>query len=428
MALSMHEQSESSTSTERPSGLVLLPSHLFFVRSLPLPAGISPEEVASFVEVSVEQISPFALNQLYYGYYLPPEAENLVVFAAYRKQLAVYEDDEWTDADLVLPDFTSVLGLSRDGPTLVFIQDEQEVTAVYWSADSEAPEGVLSRTIDAEAGAAELDRLKEGLKRKLGPIPDGVKTLELERPRHGSIHDKNLAFTLRSLDGEDIPTEIVRPGFWTMDIRDKAFLHATRKARRQNRLLWAGMLVMFAAFIALTIFEAALFAGGKILETRQQQIRDLEPEVARIMEEEELANRLEELGGERLLPFEMLDFLNELRPPSVYFTRIATSDLRSFEVEALTPRSADVDRYQRRLEGADGLEAVEIRGLRTGSDGRTSFNIAGTFVAGAVNGRLRSPDEEEPASAEPEPEPEEVADEEADEATGSGREERETET
>lgn len=374
---------------ERPSGLVLLPSHLFFMRRVPLPAGLSAEELASFVEVSVEQSSPFALNQLYYGYYLPPGSQHLLMYAAYRKQLLVYEDDEWAAADLVLPDFASVLALKTDGPTLVFLQDPYEVTALYWGGEGQVPERVCSRKVELnELGEPNQEKLAQDLRRKMAPLPDNVKTLVVERSGERGIRDKNLVFDLRAQEGAALTTEIARPGFLSMDVRDKAFLHATRKARRQNRMLWAAVLGIFAAFMGLGIFEGALFASRQILESREQRILALEPEVKRIMEEEQLANRLEELRGERLLPFEMIDYLNQTRPRSIYFTRVATEGLRSFELDALTPRSQDVDRYQQILEQASELQGVEIRGLRTRPDGRTSFSIVGTFKEGILTGRL----------------------------------------
>jgi hypothetical protein len=386
------EPEPTATQTSRPersSGLVLLPSHLFFVRRVVLPPGLSAEELTSFVEVSLEQSSPFALPQLYYGYYRPPESEELLVYAAYRKQLAVYEDDDWAEAELVLPDFAPVLALKPDGPTLVLLKDSYEVTALLWSGGRGVPERILSRKVELdEAGESNQETVSRNLLQKMAPLPDNVTTLVLERSGEGGIRDKNLVFSLRARDGAAMTTEIARPGFLSMDVRDKGFLQATRKALRQNRLLWAGVLAIFAAFIALGVFEAALFASRQIMESRERRILALEPEVRRIMEEEQLANRLEELSGERLLPFEMIDYLNQTRPRSIYFTRVSTDGLRSFELEALTPRSQDVDRYQQILEQASELQGVEIRGLRTRPDGRTSFSIVGTFKEGFLASRL----------------------------------------
>lgn len=405
MVSTVQETPVSSGHAEQ-SAVLLLPSHLFFVRSLDLPAGISAEEVPSFVELSLEQISPFALNQLYYGYYLPADASRVLIFAAYRKQLSIYEDESWTAADLVLPEFASALGLSREAPTLVFLQNDFELTAVYWAQGSEVPDRIVSRRREADEEAAAPPAAYEELRRKLGPLPADLSIRKLDKPR-GRFHDKNLVFDLRQ-EGEEkeVSAEIARPVCWALDIRDKGFLQTTRRAQRQNRLIWTGVLGIFAAFAALAIFEAALFAGEKILDAREARIQELEPEVNRIMQEEELAVRLEELHGERLLPFEMLSFLNQYRPPSIYYTRVSTDGVRSFEIEALTPKSQDVDRFQRLLEENDALESVEIRGLRLRArDGRSSFVVAGTFQEGSLSNFAspEAPEAEETPAGEGEP-------------------------
>lgn len=402
MVSTVQEKPAPSGKPDRAPSVLLLPSHLFFARSIDLPAGIDPGEVPSFVELSLEEISPFAINQLYYGYYLPENGSRLLVYAAYRKQLEVYEDDDWTAAELVLPDFTAALGISRKGPTLAFVQDEEELTAIYWADDERVPDRVISRRIEPVDGELPVERTQEALRRKLGAISQNATTLWLKQPL-GKIKDRNLVFELLQ-DGKSEKTvaEIERPLYLPMDLRDKAFLSATRKMQRQNRWLWSGVLMACAGFVALGIFEAALFAGSYILETREERILALEPEVAQIMEEEELANRLAELSGERLLPFEMLEFLNQFRPPSIYYTRTVTDGLRSFEVEARTPRSQDVERFQRELENSDAFDEVDVEGLRLrAQDGVSSFTLVGRFREGALTNDSAPAEENEPLSDAP---------------------------
>src|SRR5690606_7100517 len=111
------------------------------------------------------------------------------------------------------------------------------------------------------------------------------------------------------------------------------------------------------------VFEGVLFAGEKILATRAKQIEEIQPEVTRIMREEELAVRLEELNGQQLLPFEILSYLNRHRPAAIYYTRYVTDGLNSFQIEAETPKSDAIDRFKRVLENDEALERIEIRGL-----------------------------------------------------------------
>lgn len=386
-------QNESSA---EPEQVMLLPSHLFFVRNVALPAGIKPDEITSFVEVSLEQISPFSLNQLYYGYYLPADSSRILIYAAYRKKLEIYEDEAWANAELVLPDFSAVLGLPHDGPTLCFLQDELEVTAVYWEAGSPVPDRVLSRMLDPGKAGASAEKAREELRQKLGTVAPGARIVILEGPPRGRFRDRNLSFDLRQEGGAEGPqAEIPRPAFWPMDVRDKSFLAAARKAQRYNRWLWYGVVGLAAAFLALAAFEAALFAGRQVLEAREKRVRALEPEVARVVQELELAERLEELTGQRLLPFEMLGFVNRLRPRTVHFTRVTTNGL-SLQAEAVTPNSGDVQRMESALDQAEGLESVDI-GNQVVREGRTTFRLSVTFQESALSPAQRP----EPAGTAP---------------------------
>ncbi|HLS28849.1 MAG TPA: hypothetical protein VK041_09380 [Opitutales bacterium] len=384
MVSNLQENRAADERAPQAADVLLLPSNLFFVRSLELPAGIDSEELPSFVELTLEQISPFTLNQLYYGYYLPEESSRLLVFAAYRKQLAVYEDEEWADAELVLPEFTSLLGLSYKKPTIAFLESELELTAVYWNGKSLVPEKVVSRRRDSDESSDSIHAVREEIRRKLGALPEGVESVVFTNPRP-RFHDKNLVFALETEKGEEEQARLLRPVFWSMDVRDKDFLLTVRRTQRQNRYIWTGVMLVFAAFLALAVFEVVLFGGNYLIDQREARLEELQPEVEHIKRQEELARRLEELGGERLLPFEMLGHLNQSRPRSIYFTRVATDGLRSFQIEALTPRSQDVDRYQRLLEQDEVLESVEVRNLRLRArDQLSSFVLVGTFKQGTL--------------------------------------------
>ncbi len=394
MASTVQEPSAPATSRsekKETSGVLLLPSHLFFVRTLELPPGVSAEEITSFVELSLEQMSPFALNQLYYGYYQPPGGSHVLVFAAYRKQLAdIDASEEWIGAEIVLPAFASVLGSrgeEREKPLLVFLDNGIETTAIYWAAGGELPEKVVSRRHEIAEGGPSASQIREDLRKKLGGLPSTVVTNDLRNPR-GRFHEKNLVFEFgpeepgREKEKErEGAASIARPAFLTMDVRDKVFLLATRRARRQNRMIWGGVLVILAAFFILAVFEGVLFAGEKILATRAKQIEEIQPEVTRIMREEELAVRLEELNGQQLLPFEILSYLNRHRPAAIYYTRYVTDGLNSFQIEAETPKSDAIDRFKRVLENDEALERIEIRGLRLAANGRSSFTLLGSIRA-----------------------------------------------
>jgi len=76
-----------TTSSEHP-GVILLPPHLFFVRRVPLAPGGA---AAGQVELALENLSPFPVDQLYYGHVASPAGDEALVYAAHRKQFSADE-------------------------------------------------------------------------------------------------------------------------------------------------------------------------------------------------------------------------------------------------------------------------------------------------------------------------------------------------
>ena len=96
--------------------VVLLPDHAFFVRVMPLAPDTPPAGIPAQVELALEGLSPFPVAQLCYGYFHPPGAGRVLVYAAYRRRFTVDDAAEWADADAVLPAFAAWLGLAPAGP------------------------------------------------------------------------------------------------------------------------------------------------------------------------------------------------------------------------------------------------------------------------------------------------------------------------
>src|SRR5258708_10466870 len=99
--------------------IVFLPDHLFFIRSIPVDTSAGP--IAVQIELALEGLSPFAVAQLYYGYFLPPGAKSALVFAAYRKRFTQEQTDAWANADCVIPAFTALLAAAPGQSTPVIL-------------------------------------------------------------------------------------------------------------------------------------------------------------------------------------------------------------------------------------------------------------------------------------------------------------------
>ena len=107
-----------------PPRVALLPDSAFFTRTIPVPEGATPAEVAAAVELGLEAASPFPLAQLYHGWYWRPSSPHAFAFAAYRRRFSADEVATWADAELVLPAFAILRSMeltqSLTGLTIVY--------------------------------------------------------------------------------------------------------------------------------------------------------------------------------------------------------------------------------------------------------------------------------------------------------------------
>jgi hypothetical protein len=72
-----------------PPKVALLRDAVFFSRAVAVPAGATRAEVVSLVGLALEGLSPFPLAQLYYGYFWPEGATQVLAYASYRRRFTV---------------------------------------------------------------------------------------------------------------------------------------------------------------------------------------------------------------------------------------------------------------------------------------------------------------------------------------------------
>ena len=106
---------------------------------MPLAPETPPAGIPAQVELALEGLSPFPVAQLCYGYFCPPGAGRVLVYAAYRRHFTVDDAAEWADADAVLPAFAAWLGLAPAGPTALLVTGADFVTALGWDGHDAVP-------------------------------------------------------------------------------------------------------------------------------------------------------------------------------------------------------------------------------------------------------------------------------------------------
>ena len=252
---------------------VLLADHAFFLRVVPLPAGIQPAEIPGQVELALEGLSPFSVAQLCYGFYFQPGASRLLVYAAYRRRFTVEDAEAWAEADAVLPAFAACLGLAPTGPAALLVTGPDFITAIGWDGRDAVPAMVLTRMVAADASAVERAAVRAELVAQLKDFPA---PLEVPAPveTFSRIGDSDLKFTVG-----DRVSRFDRSYIDSIDVRDKAELSARLRDRTRNLILWRAFLGSAAAIAIAVALQFGLQGGRLWLKSQQLRVAAQAPAV-----------------------------------------------------------------------------------------------------------------------------------------------------
>jgi hypothetical protein len=365
--------------------VVLLPDAHFFVRVVPVTDAVTPDEVAAQVALALERLAPFPVEHLNHGFYWVPGAAQALVFAAYRRRFPAGQVESWAGAELVMPTFVALVGLTPEPATTVLVPGPDQLTAIHWG-DAPVPTQVLVRALPPEATDEDRARARDELLREIGgskkivDLPAAPVAAPSSDEKEYLFQAGNLALHLPAAQAQ-----------W-LDVRDKDELVALRHDRARDVLLWRIFLGCAATLLLLFVGEFSLVGGRMWQKSRIAQVNAQRPGVEKTTALNKLADRIEEFSTKRLLPFEMIKLLRAKLPPSVAFTRFTTGTtaetmdggLYQVVAEAQTNNAADVATYQSALEGDKAVfdrVVVDNHGLR---NGLTTFKLTVTFKPEAL--------------------------------------------
>jgi hypothetical protein len=358
--------------------IILLPAGRFFVRTIPLAVG---GDVSGQIALALENLAPFPLTQLYYGWVLSARGDSALVFAAYRKRFSAEETAEWNDAVAVLPEFLALLAGQPDTPTVRLLQSEQALAAAIWNGTQDLPAAVVVRELAAPADDPQRTLLVSEIKSRTGLTAATVN--EFYGVATATVTGRGGVLFQLGDGSASLSATLDARAMGTADVRDKEYLAARRAGQRRDLLLWRVFVGAAAGLAVMLLLEGGLWGARQWVGTLQAKLESQAPQVQRIESAQALGTRIEEMTQKQLLPFEMLALINQNRPASVQFTRTVTTGLYSMDIEAQTPQASDVGQYEAILRTAPELERVETRDLRS-RDGVTTFILSVNFKAGIV--------------------------------------------
>jgi hypothetical protein len=363
-----------------PPRVAILPDAVFFSRAIPIAAGATRADVVAQVGVALESLSPFPLAQLYYGYYWPAGADHALAYASYRRRFTVEQLAEWSGAEHVLPAFAAILGCGAQPATTVILSSDSGLTAVHWGLGP-VPSVVLHKPVAPDAPAEDRAAVRAELIRSAGEakkVIDAASPVAMAGGRNGELVFESGA--LRSVVAADTAA--------ALDVRDRADLDARASDRRRGMILWRTAVGALAACLFFGLVEIALLGAGLWEKARIAKVAAQKPTVTHIMEEQELAGRIEELSTKRLLPLEMISIVSPAvvtpkDPLGIQFMRATASALDTIQIEAQTNNAGEIPGYKTALEKTPGVDRVEIAGQRS-RDNIVTFTLIITFKPGAL--------------------------------------------
>jgi hypothetical protein len=363
----------------KPQEAAMLPGNRFFVRRL----AVEGEDVPGQVNLALEAISPFPLEQMLVGFVTSTDGKQVLAYAAHRRRFTAEESFAWPEDCQVVPEFLALCGHRPAADGVVVHRGDERLTALAWKAGEELPAAiVVAELADAdEAGIGREAAVRAGLAAD-APVENVTGALS------GALAEGNLVLK-REGDGT---FTIPKKGLDDSDIRDSDFLAERRKKERLNLLLWNAARLGAAVLAAALVMDVAGLIVGMRTRSLEAANDARRPLVEDIEASQAITSRILELGVKRLLPIEMLALVNEKRPATVEFTNIhcelkkpkdSTLTKPVMTVDAKTPNAGDISDFLKAVQAMPEVEAVTNSEPRV-RETSTTFRLEITFKQAAL--------------------------------------------
>lgn len=178
-------------------------------------------------------------------------------------------------------------------------------------------------------------------------------------------------------------TVLDREQVWHTDIRSLEFKVGERDRRQKDRRLILALKIAALFVIILFGLEFGAVFGDKKAVGMGQQIAQNAPNVATIQAKNELMLKINNIATNNLMPFEMLQILNNHRPLPLYFTEVEASNGNVMRMKGSANKSDEVNDYNELLIAAPDITDSEIVYLKR-VGGKLTFLIEVNFLPFSV--------------------------------------------
>lgn len=362
----------------------IVPAEYFFTELVEVPSALESGELDDFAELSMENLAPFPLDQLYWGYLVDPEQAHILIYAALRDRLHHAGYTELEAHVWALPDFATLQGARFAEPTTILLTSEDGITRLECPAGEGLPQTVQTVSETSEDAADASMRLK-------------LITPEIEESGQAVFAFETIGEF--SAEGHWSPLKPDEKTLWRADIRPSEFKATERNVRRTTA--WVTKLLGYAALFAvlLVVMEWLLLIGQFWQSSRQATIDAQSAEVRRIEDKQSLMNKLEQVAQNELRPIGILEAANKIRielgTTGIEYDEVVIEGINRITIEGKANTINELNAYTDSLRQSGAFELIgEPKQLMR--SGKTTFSVTLDYTH-----QEQAPTE--PAQAEPAP-------------------------
>jgi hypothetical protein len=354
----------------QPQAAALLPGNRFFVRRIPLEG----PDVAAQVNLALEALSPFPLEQMLVGHLVAADGQSALVYAAHRRRFTPEESLAWPEDCQVVPEFLALCSHKPAAEGVVVHTGEERLTALAWNAGDSLPAAIVV----AELADVTGPEIAAEAAARAGLAP-GYTVESLTGKLGGELRENALFL---SAEG-GVPHQLSKKHLDVADIRDTDFLDARRKKEQANLVLWRLTQASIATLVVALLLDVV--ALGVRLRTGDLDVKNEvnAAKVADIDAAQAITSRINELGVKRPLPLEMLALINEHRPATLEFQSVTCKSNVMIEIGGRTSNAADIGVFERELAALPIIASAVSRDIRTRETAAT-FTLVITFKLDAL--------------------------------------------
>lgn len=388
----------------------LAPADAFFTRKVDLPENLSAADKTAFIELFLEGNAPFPMEQMAWGFLEHPSSPYALVYATPKGRLKGLEIDQPEKYFQLFPGFITLFGETFEKPTVRFLSQNGDISALFLPAGNPVPERVVSRRVKAELLTDDIllesrNALEKSLRLDGYTAEPGLWLGEGSEIRANG----QMLFRHRNISGsnpeglKDHFLDLSGDTLWAADLRDPAYAAKERTARQRSILIWKSLRAAAATAILLIFFQLFILGLSAFNVLRENRIDELEPRATRVENKLTLAQRLTQSIEEDLKPFLLMEAVNPLRPDSVYFDKVRSRAYNQIQMEGeSTEGVTPVNAFADSLNQLPFVESVQNNSQTRNN--QTSFELVITFssLPPAPEGGFIIPEEEEDEATDPE--------------------------